>query len=199
MSDTAQLFVIACVWTLAAAILAYFIPKWPVKIIVVALLVGIPFWELPAGYYNFRKQCLEQVSWRAFEPIPPQESICVENLDSGLYANLTQSGFSRIEVTGGSDDNKRDRASGRVVRTVGKEVKSTFCLGFSNGEFFPWRISRYDLLVTKVGDRRVVGRQGQAIWAGTWWQAAMHPILGNGGMCFEDPLKGLRAIRAGTT
>src|SRR5437899_2096935 len=117
MSDTAYLFIVAGIWSLIALAIVYFIPKWPVKFAVFALLVGIPFWELPYGYFNFQRACDEQVKWRTFEAIQPQESLCVENLDAGLYVALTNVGFTRIEVMGGSDDRKRDQESGRVFRS----------------------------------------------------------------------------------
>ena len=113
MSDTAQLFIFAGLWTVGALVLAHFIPKWPAKIAAVALLVGIPFWELPYGYYNFRIQCGELAHLKLLEKIDPQDSVCVDFLDSLFFFNLTKVGFSRIELMGGVLRFFRDQQSNR--------------------------------------------------------------------------------------
>ena len=83
MSDTEQLFVVAAVWVIIAAVIARFIPNWPVRIAFFVLAVGIPFWELPYGYYNFQNLCREETKLMVIERIPPQESVCVEQFDAG--------------------------------------------------------------------------------------------------------------------
>src|SRR6185436_1324458 len=117
MSDTEQLFVAAAVWALIAAIIARFIPNWPGRVAFFAIAVGLPFWELPYGYYNFRKLCREETVLKVTEKIPPQDSVCIEYFDLGLYRQLMQAGFSRIEVTSQSDNAKEYVANGRVVMT----------------------------------------------------------------------------------
>ena len=78
MNDTEQLFLVAAVWTVIAAVIARFIPNWPGRIAFIAIAVGLPFWELPYGYYNFQKLCREEGALRILESIAPQESICVD-------------------------------------------------------------------------------------------------------------------------
>jgi hypothetical protein len=196
MSDTAELFTLAGIWTLGALFVAYFIPKWPAKIAAVAFLVGIPFWELPYGYYNFRQLCVEEAKFQVFEEITPQDGICVENLDAGLYKNLSNAGFVRIEVMGSTDDLQRDNQSGRVFFSKNQKAESKYCLQFIGNIPLPWRILRHDLLVTNSSDRRVVGRQSRFIWAGMWWQERASPVFGSGGSCFDDPSRAIRYVRS---
>ena len=198
MNDTEQLFVVAAVWALIAAAIARFIPNWPVRIAFFALAVGVPFWELPFGYYNFQKLCGEQGKLQIFEKIPPQDSICVSDLDSGLYTGLMRAGFVRIEVTGRSDDPARDSASGRVFPTKKSELKSTYCYAFQANNPLHWRVLRNDLLISRGSDNHVIARQSQFQWAGMWWQEKASPVLGRGGVCFEDPQRPNLVLRSGS-
>jgi hypothetical protein len=197
MSDTTQLFVLAGLWTIGALVAAYVILKWPVKIAVVALLVGIPFWELPYGYYNFRTLCEKEAKLQTFQKVAPQDSICVENLDSVLFESFSEAGFSRIEVLGGSDDRERDAKSGRVFAGTNQGIKSPYCLVFVNNISLPWGILRHDSLVRRANDSSIAARQSQFHWAGMWWQELARPVLGRGGRCFDDPAQSIRAIRYG--
>ena len=198
MSDTANLFLLAGIWSLIAIAVVWFIPtNWTVRIGVLALLVGVPFWELPYGFYNFAKICKEGARLIAYDAVVPQDSICVENLDSGMYAGLVKAGFARIEVTGNTDDPKRDAASGKVFFVKKREIKSSYCLGSANNIELPWRILRDDALVIRASDQRVIGRQSQYLWFGMWWQDKARPVFGRGGMCYDDPQRPSVFIRTG--
>ena len=70
MSDTEQLFVVAAVWALIAAAIARFISNWPGRVAFFVIAVGLPFWELPFGYYNFQKLCSEHNKFQIVEKIP---------------------------------------------------------------------------------------------------------------------------------
>ncbi len=198
MNDTEQLFVVAAVWALIAAAIARFIPNWPGRIAFFALAVGVPFWELPFGYYNFQKLCSEQAKLQVFEKIPPQDSVCVSDLDSGLYSGLIRAGFARIEVTGRTDDPTRDAASGRVFRIKKQEAKSSYCYSYKANNHLPWRLLRNDVLITRANDDHVIARQSQFLWGGMWWQEAARPILGHGGVCFDDPERSNFVLRKGS-
>lgn len=187
----------AAIWTVIAVVIACFIKNWPGRIAFLAIAVGLPFWELPYGYYNFQRLCDTEARLLVFEKIPPQDSICLQDLDSGLYAGLTNAGFKRIEVTGKSDDSKRDAQSGRVLRMARSSIKSNYCLGFQENISLPWRISRGDVLITRVNDNKVVARQSHFSWAGMWWQEQLRPILGFGGTCFDNLDRPNYALRNG--
>ena len=198
MSDTEQLFVVAAVWTLVAAVIARFIPNWPGRIAFFVLAVGVPFWELPYGYYNFQRLCGEQARLQVFEKIPPQDSVCVGDLDSGTYTGLVRAGFSRIEVIGRTDDPARDAASGRVFSTKKEEAKSSYCYSYRANNHLPWGLLRNDALISRANDNHVVARQSQFVWAGMWWQEMARPILGRGGVCFDDPERPNLVLRKGS-
>lgn len=187
MSPTEELFTIAAVWTLVALGVSFFIKHWAGRAVFVIALVGTLFWELPYGYYNFRTLCSENISIEVREKIQPQKSICVKNLDSGLFSGLVATGFDRIEVLEKSDDHKRDLKSGRVVRVSANEIASTYCLESTLGVSLPWRILRNDRLVVRASDKKIAARHSDVIWKGMAWQEAMHPVLGVGGICENDP------------
>ena len=86
MSDTEQLFIVAGIWSLISLFIARFISGWPARIAVFALLVGVPFWELPYGYFNFLSKCREETHVLVFKAISPQQNICVETLESTAYS-----------------------------------------------------------------------------------------------------------------
>jgi len=199
MSDTEQLFVAAAVWGLIAAVIARFIPNWPGRIAFFAIAVALPFWELPYGYYNFRKLCVAEARLLVFEKIPPQESVCVRDLDSGIYSGLIRAGFRRIEVTDRTDDPKRDASSGRVFRIPRPSIQSTYCLAFQSNNALPWRVLRNDVLIARATDDKVVARQSRFSWEGMWWQEQARPVLGRGGVCFDDPQRPSFALRNGVS
>jgi hypothetical protein len=197
MNDTEQLFVAAAVWALIAAVIARFIPNWPGRIAFFALAVGIPFWELPYGFYNFQKLCRDETNLKVFEKIPPQESVCIEYFDLGLYRQLVQAGFTRIEITGRSDNAKQYAASGRVLLTNRDQAASSCCIVFKSNISLPWRVLRTDILIEGTRDRRVVARQSDFYWAGMWWQEQARPVLGRGGVCSKESNDAPAVLRHG--
>jgi len=197
MNDTDQLFVVAAVWALIAAVIARFIPNWPGRIAFFAIAVGLPFWELPYGYYNFQKLCREETPLKVIEKVLPQDSVCVEYFDLGLYRQLVQAGFSRIEIVGRSDSAKEYAANGRVVLTNRQQAKSSYCISFENNISLPWRVLRADTMIERSHDRRIAARQSRIRWDGAWWQQAASPVLGIGGMCSGSLSTPILALRQG--
>jgi len=198
MNDTEQLFLVAIVWALIAAAIARFIPNWPGRSAFFAMAVAIPFWELPYGLYNFQKLCGEQAKLQVFEKIPPQDSVCIEYFDLGLFTSLNQAGFARIEITGRSDSAKEYAANGRVFMTPRAEAKSSYCIVFKNNNAMPWRILRADTLVVPAAGQKVVARQSEFYWAGMWWQDRVKPVLGRGGMCSREMVDSIAVVRRGS-
>ena len=195
MNDTEQLFLMAAIWAVIAAAIARLIPTWPGRIAFFAIAVGLPFWELPYGYYNFQKLCREDTPLKVIEKILPQESVCIEYFDLGLYKQLVQAGFTRIEITGRSDNAKEYAANGRVVMTRREQAKSAYCIAFQSNISQPSRILRSDTLIVRAADNRLHARQSRIRWDGMWWQKATSPIAGIGGLCsglLSAPISALR-------
>jgi hypothetical protein len=200
MSDTAQLFMLAGVWTLGALAVAYFLPKWPTKIIVFALLVGIPFWELPFGYQNFQASCKAAKKVQVIEAISPQSGVCVDYpFDDAAKAAL-KSGFARVEARGKSGDVREYVAVPTADLPGGRKDRVTagYCISSVLNIREPWRVWRHDHVVRRVSDEAVVARQSRYSWSGMWWQDAASPVLGRGGTC-SGPLNQLfDAVRLGS-
>jgi hypothetical protein len=200
MSDTAQLFIMAGVWTVAAAILAFhYISKWPARIAAFALLFGVPFGELPYGYYNFRLLCASEARVQIFEPISPQSNVCVDYPFEHAANEVLKSGFARVEARGKSGDVREfvavpttDRPGGRANR-----ITANYCISIAMNINEPWRILRHDLFVRRASDERVVARQSQFSWRGMWWQEAASPILGRGGHCYSARAELFNAVKQG--
>ncbi|MEO8145362.1 MAG: hypothetical protein ABI654_14220 [Betaproteobacteria bacterium] len=197
MSETEQLFLMAAVWTVAAAIVARFIPNWPGRIAFFAIAVGLPFWELPYGYYNFRKLCDEETALKVIQKFQPQDSICIEYFDLGLYRQLVQAGFTRIEITSRSDNAKEYASNGRVFMTNREQAKSPYCLVFQGNISMSSRIQRSDAVLVRVVDNFPVAKQSDFRWDGTWWQKDTQPILGFGGWCTSSLTAPILALRKG--
>lgn len=188
MSQTHELFTMAAIWTLIAIVIAYFIKNWPGRIAFLAIAVGVPFWELPYGYYNFQKLCKEQGGLKVFEPIPPQHIVCVTHpFDSGAPA-LLGVGFGIVEARDKSGSvNKISRASsGELVSMKLGQVTSDYCITYAFVRGLPWRIQRNEMTVSREKDRRLVARHSEFVWFGMWWQDAAAPMLGRGGECRRD-------------
>jgi hypothetical protein len=194
MSDTTQLFILAGIWTLAAAILVYFIRNWPARIFVFALLVGVPFWELPYGYYNFQNLCKTAGGLHVLEPIAPQKTICADYPFDSSAKGLTRYGFDRVEArakTGEITQFSKDPKG--AVAKGSKRIESEYCVTFSNNNRLPWQVIRHDFTIVRADTKSVAARHSVFDWLGTWWQVAASPMLGRGGTCREDPVEPLMA------
>ena len=189
MSDTEQLFILAGFWTAGAVVLAYFIPKWPAKVAAVALLVGIPFWELPYGYYNFHRLCSHDGGLRVFESILPQKSICADYPLDYSAKDLLRFGFESVEARNKTGEVTRIVATGATLQDSSKKLVSALCVTFVNNGHLPWRVLRHDFLVIRATDNALVARHSVFDWFGMWWQEAASPMLGRGGICREDPIQ----------
>jgi len=188
MNDTEQLFVVAAVWALIAAVIARAIPTWPGRIAFFTLAVGLPFWELPYGYYNFQKLCKEYGGLKTFEPISPQKIVCVAYPFDSAASGLLKAGFSMVEARdkiGGV--NRISRApSGEFESTKVNQVTSEYCITYAFVRGLPWRVMRNEMTVSRESDHRLVARHSEFVWFGMWWQEAATPVLGRGGECRRD-------------
>jgi hypothetical protein len=191
MSDTAQLFTLAGIWTLGAAFLVYFIPKWPVRVLVFALLVGVPFWELPYGFYNFELLCKTEGKLQVFEPIEPQRNVCATYPFDTSAQSLLKYGFESVESQDKNGDVVRIRIEmpGIASGATSKKLASPFCITYRNNTHLPWRVIRHDFLVIRSSDGVIAARHSVFDWFGMWWQQAASPVLGRGGECREDPIR----------
>jgi hypothetical protein len=199
MNDTEQLFLVAAVWTLIAAAITRFIPNWPGRIAFFTIAVGLPFWELPYGYYNFGKLCKEQGGLKTFELIPPQNVVCVAYpFESGASAML-KAGFDVVEARDKSGSvNRISRASaGDFQSTKLNRVTSDYCVTYAFVRGLPWRIMRNEMTISRENDQRVVARHSDFIWFGMWWQEAATPVLGRGGECRHDAVPPISAALIG--
>jgi len=199
MNDTEQLFVAAAIWALIAAVIARFIPNWPGRITFFAIAVGIPFWELPYGYYNFQELCRAEGRLQVFEAIPPQRNICVDFPMEDVAKEVLSIGFESVEARGKAGDVRRYIAINAIDRREGRQerITSDYCIASASNIPLPWRILRHDHLIRGGSDGRVVARQSRFNWAGMWWQEAARPVLGRGGDCSEDMNRVFHAVRNG--
>jgi hypothetical protein len=200
MSDTTQLFILAGIWTLVAAFLVYFIRNWPARVVVFALLVGVPFWELPFGYQYFQASCEAAEKVKVIEAISPQSSVCVDYPFEDAAKAALKSGFERVEARGKSGDVREYVAAPTVDHPGGRKDRITarYCITSVLNIREPWRIWRHDHVVRRVSDERVVARQSRFTWSGMWWQEAANPILGRGGMCSGPMNQLFDAVRLGS-
>lgn len=198
MSDTVQLFIVAAGWTIISVLIARLVPKWPGRTALFAVLVGVPFWELPYGYYNFQRHCYLEGGLHVVESILPQTSICADYPFDYSAQTLLRFGFESIEAR-----NKTGEVMKLTTANVNTEVKtnkltSNYCVTYVNNIHLPWRVIRHDFLITRASDKAVVARHSVLDWFGMWWQEAASPILGRGGICREDPIQPvMTALRGG--
>ena len=199
MNDTEQLFIAAAIWALIAAVIARFIPNWPGRIAFFAIAVGLPFWELPFGYYNFERFCREQGGLQTFEPISPQQIICAAYPFDSSASGLLKVGFGAVEAKDSSGRvNKISRAlSGEIVSAKQDRVTSEYCITYAFVRGLPWRLMRNEMIVTRERDRRLVARHSEFVWFGMWWQEAASPVLGRGGECRRDAIAPISAALLG--
>lgn len=200
MSDTANLFILAGIWSLVAVFIVRFLPNWPVRIVVFTLLVGVPFWELPYGYYNFHAICQAEARVQVFESIPPQRNICVGYPFEDMAKEVLKAGFESVEARGKAGNVRRFAGPNAADRREGEQdrVTADYCISSDLNIKIPWRILRHDHVVQRSSDGRVVARQSRFSWAGMWWQEAARPVLGHGGDCSEAMIHVFNTVRLGS-
>jgi hypothetical protein len=199
MSPTAELFTAAGVWLVVAAFIAYLIPLGSrvAKSLLFVALVAIPFWELPYGYLNFRKECDQATKLSLIETIPSQESICLERFDSVIFARLSEAGFSRVEVAEPAPNAAPFLTQPNLFVLKRTEMKSGYCVRFMGHSLKPWGIQRSETAVIELKTGKRVAHQSNIRWLGTWWQSKMSPMLGDGGSCNAELSRMLNALRKG--
>ncbi len=197
MSHTAELFGMAVVWIGIAAFISRNPSNWPGRIATFAILVGIPFWELPYGYYNFTRLCNEQARLLVYEKIVPQEAICFDDFYEDVYRTVADAGLSRIEVRGRTNFRQSDVTTAHVVPIKKGEERGLYCFDSVVNVKLPWRILRHDNRVNRASDGRNVARLSRFSWAGMWWQEGTRPILGSGGECGVPMSQLFQAVRHG--
>ena len=199
MNDTEQLFLVAAIWALIAAVITRFIPNWPGRIAFFAIAVGIPFWELPYGYYNFYRICESEARLKVFESIPPQRTICVDYPFEDTAKEILKFGFETVEARGKAGDIRRYVANSSIEGREGRQerISADYCITSASNIPLPWRILRHDHVIRGGGDGRLVARQSRFNWAGLWWQEAARPVLGRGGDCGESLNRVIDAVRNG--
>jgi hypothetical protein len=200
MSPAEELFLVAGIWTvITLAIAGVIFRSWPLRAVFVAIAVGILFWEVPFGYYHFRRSCGTELELQVFEQIQPQRIVCADYPGSELAPFLLKYGFEFVEQR---DRNKViRRLNGSMEKTssaVVDALESKYCVTYEQNIPMPWRMLRTDYLIVESRDRRVVARQSSFYWSGTYWQQANRPMLGRGGQCESDFLEPIAtALRDG--
>jgi hypothetical protein len=198
MSETAELFILAGIWTFVVVLTARTIKNWPARVVVFAFLLGIPFWEMPFGFYNFVRLCRDDARLRVVEKFPPQERVCAAYPDTSLHRELLAAGFPFVETKGAAGEVRsfflKDGTAHEVAQSA---ITSTYCLTFVNNIRMPMRVLRHEVQIVRVSGGDVVARQSRFSWLGMWWQEATSPILGNGGTCAPDPRSPILALRNG--
>ena len=163
--------------------------------------MGIPFWELPYGYYNFQRLCRAEIGLQVFEKIPQQEIVCADYPYVTFHKELLKSGFTTVEVRGKAGEIKKysTRPDGGIDETAQERLASNYCLTFLNNNQLTWRVWRHDQLITGARDGHVVARQSRFSWAGMWWQEEARPVLGRGGDCSDEKNRSIVAVRYGAS
>lgn len=188
MSDTEQLFIVAAVWTVIAAVLARFVPNWGGRIALFAVLVGVPFWELPYGYLNFKKLCEEQGGLKVLQALSPQERICASYPFETSAERLLHFGFTVVEAR--DKDGRVTAFAKNKAKTEALKSTSEYCVTQRFVRDLPWRIQRNEYVVLTQSNEIVVARHSDFVWNGTWWQQMAAPLLGRGGECrHSEPVK----------
>ena len=196
--EAQELLLAALVWTaVAAAIVIRFVSDRLLRIALFAVLFGIPFGELPYGYYNFLDLCQSETVLQVSEKIPAQETVCVEELNSLMYTNLMRAGFARVEVTSDADYPSVYLVDRRVVRTHPELTKSPYCIVVKKDIVLPWNILRSDTLIVDSRNQQTVARQSAIHWQGMWWQKDLIPSFGSGRTCSGNPGRPAVALRKG--
>jgi len=201
MSHTTELFVMAAVWCVISAVLVRFVtPSWPGRLALFAILVGIPFWELPYGYYAFRALCEKDTAPYIYEKILPQSIVCSDYPFATFHESILAAGYASVEVRDKSGRVLRASKdeSGKIAAVPQRALASRYCMTYADNIPMPWRVSRSEIRVVSIADRRVVAKQSQFAWAGMWWQEATRPVFGRGGGCHGDHRALIYVLKNGT-
>lgn len=175
-------------------------PSVSAKVSVALVAVGIPTWDVPFEYYNFRTKCQDEGGLRVFHRLEPQEAILVDRSFPATVDDLAGLGFDRIETLGRDaqvyvhDLPNGKRAPARKIEASTAKVR----IRADSARRVGWHLTRYDYFAEEIQSRRIIARHSAFIWAGGWVMALASPFLGIGAECsYGQVVTFTRALRFG--
>jgi len=163
---------------------------------IIAIALAIPFWDLPIGYLNFQRYCLDDGGIRQLEDISPQKSLYFVSGTGYRPEYLFKSGLDAAEYR------KRDGTVTRVFKTSGGTIQtvenatatSSVRLRTVFNEQLTWNLYRQEELLEDNATGRPLARARSYTWLGGWIQRQTAPMLTPAAMCYASSSSGLIEI-----
>jgi hypothetical protein len=149
--------------------------NWARAAVVVAAL-GIPFWDLPIGYYEFQRLCSAEGGLRILKPVAPQERVFFDSMPSQSAEDLLAKGFKVVEIAraDGKGIARHEFLGGIVTKNVA-EPESAVRVTIRRNQLLSWNILRDDRIAQFRVNGELLARHSTFTWHGGWLKALASP------------------------
>jgi hypothetical protein len=168
--------------------------NWARAAVVLAAL-AIPFWDLPIGYHNYQKHCLNEGGIRIKESFPPQTSIYFLTPTGFRPEILLKMGYETIEYKTSKSDVVQ-----RFVRSKGDGLQraeaaianSALRLRSDYNTKLSWNLYRQQELLEDNRSGKLIAQATKFVWHGGW----LHTLLPSGpaAVCHAESLNEIVAL-----
>jgi hypothetical protein len=149
------------------------------RIVLVAVALLIPFWDLPIGFIHFRLHCRDGGLHTLASP-PHADSILLKPGVGYRPEYLAKFGFTTIEyetspvrltVYSVTDKGLQKSTSSNSTSTL--ELSQTYRTPLG------WNVLRNELTLSVRGGGQPIARHTNFGWLGPWWYKELFPMAGN--------------------
>lgn len=145
---------------------------WGKRIGVLAVAIAIPFWEFPFGYWTLLQHCKLESGIHVGNEFTPSDSILFFNY-AYKPAEAAALGYKTIEYLSQGNVIRYTRVGEELEKSTHRQPTSKISYRAEGWQELPWGVARYDYLVTRLADGKVVARQTDFNWSGLYWERAL--------------------------
>ncbi|HZQ75026.1 MAG TPA: hypothetical protein VFB08_19090 [Burkholderiales bacterium] len=166
---------------------------WP-RLILIASLVLVPFWDLPIGYLSYLHHCQAESGLHIERTIRPQREVFFDSMPSVSANELIASGLTAVEIArpnGRGIARHEATGQGKLTTQIIDRPRSQIRVSYIRNEELPWHVLREDKIVRSTSDNALLARYSAFAWRGGWLQVSLSPLLGTGPSCagnVKDPI-----------
>lgn len=146
--------------------------SWKARISVFAIAISVPLIEVPFGLWSFYSHCAAEGGTQVDARFGRPDSILIESRFVDRPQDLLKFGFKVVEVMSKGQVIRYTIHSGQFTTTIEPAPISRFKYEYSGPTLGPGKLVRTDETLIDIQSGKVVARQSDFDWMGTWWEIA---------------------------
>jgi hypothetical protein len=153
------------------------------RVATIAVALLIPFWEFPIGYWNLHLHCRNESGNHISKEFAPSPSIVLDFTFPQRPREVMTLGFDIVEYASGNKITRYAKSGDGMTETIHEAAISQIEYRREIVKPLPWNLERYDHVVARRSDGKIVARQTDFNWRGTWWEKLLNARVLPGGQC----------------